>query len=61
VELLLADYGGLAKMVKLLELSGDGITFQNVFRNVYGITLDEFESRATDYIRQIVVADAMKK
>jgi hypothetical protein len=61
VELLLADYGGLAKMVKLFELSGDGITFQNVFRNVYGITLDEFESRATDYIRQIVVADAMKK
>jgi hypothetical protein len=61
VELLLADYGGIAKMVKLLEMSGDGITFQNVFRNVYGITLDEFETRATDYIRQIVIADAMKK
>lgn len=57
LELLIANYGGLTKIVKLyshLKESGD---FLRSFSHTYGMSLSRFEARADNYARYISQAE----
>lgn len=59
VELLIAKYGGIPKIIDLYAHIGDSGDFLESFRYTYGISLREFERRADIYARYISQASAL--
>lgn len=53
VEILLSDFGGLAKLMKLYKDTNELRTFEASFLTNYGMTLPEFEVLADQYINDI--------
>lgn len=53
VELLLSDFGGLTKLMKLYKDTSILQSFSESFSQNYGMTLEEFEALANTYIADI--------
>ncbi len=53
MEYLVAQLGGLPKVIELFRASAEGLNFGRAFRETYGISLDAFEARADAYLRRI--------
>lgn len=50
LELLLSDFGGVAKILRLYDLASSARDWPVAFQAVYGMSIDEFEARADRYI-----------
>ena len=57
VELLIANYGGLTKVVRLYQHMRESGDFFTSFRHTYGMTIAQFENRADNYARYITQAE----
>ena len=53
VELLLANHGGLGKLLELYKSITAYQTFADAFQAIYGMSLEQFEREANDYIREV--------
>lgn len=53
VELLLANHGGLGKLLELYRSITVYQTFADAFRANYGMAVEQFEREANDYIREV--------
>lgn len=61
LELLIANYGGLAKIISLYSHMRESGDFLASFKVTYGMTLSQFETRADNYARYITQADQYRK
>jgi hypothetical protein len=57
LELLIANYGGLPKIVSLYEHMRESGSFFNSFKFTYKMTVGQFEARADNYARYISQAE----
>lgn len=57
LELLIANYGGISKIVKLYEHMRESGDFLSSFARTYGMTVSQFEARADKYARYISQAE----
>lgn len=57
VELLLANYGGLPRIVSMYSHMRESGDFFSSFSHTYGMTLPQFEARADNYARYISQAE----
>lgn len=53
VELLIADHGGLGKLLELYKAVTVYRTFADAFAVNYGMSIEQFEREASDYIREV--------
>lgn len=53
LELLVAEFGGLSRIFDLYRRIAEGGTFDEAFRFVFGVSLDDFEAYANRYIRDV--------
>lgn len=58
VELLAARFGGFGPLVEVHRLAAGGLRFQAAFRAVYGMSLADFEERATAYVSGVAASMA---
>lgn len=56
VEVLVARYGGFARIVDVYRQAASGKPFASAFRSVYGLSLAAFESEASEYIAGVAAA-----
>lgn len=56
VELLIANYGGLDKLISLYDDVHETNDFNRSFINIYGMSIRSFESRADKYSRYVAIA-----
>lgn len=56
IELLIANYGGLQKIIRLYEDLRSTADFYWSFRRIYGMSITDFEHRADTYARYITLA-----
>jgi hypothetical protein len=61
VELLIANYGGLPKIVSLYENMRESGDFFSAFKFTYKMTVGQFEARADNYSRYISQAEHLGK
>jgi hypothetical protein len=61
LELLIANYGGLQRIVNLYSHMSDSSDFLASFQFTYGMTLSQFEARADNYARYISQAANLGK
>jgi hypothetical protein len=61
VELLIANYGGLPKIVSLYENMRESGDFFSAFKFTYKMTVAQFEARADNYARYISQAEHLGK
>lgn len=61
LELLIANYGGLQKIIDLYSHMSDSSDFLASFQFTYGMTLSQFEARADNYSRYISQAGRHRK
>ena len=61
LELLIANYGGLTKIISLYSHMRESGDFLASFKVTYGMTLSQFETRADNYARYITQADQYRK
>lgn len=55
VELLISEFGGLGKLLELYQEVTRFENFIDTFEAVYGLSLDEFERVANQYIKQVAI------
>jgi hypothetical protein len=56
VELLIANYGGVRKLMALYDDANDTDDFFSSFKRIYKMTIRDFEMRADKYARYITIA-----
>lgn len=61
LELLIANYGGLDKIIKLYDDASRTGDFFESFRNVYGMNISSFETKADRYFKYISQAATYSK
>jgi hypothetical protein len=61
IELLIANYGGIPKIVSLYERMRESEDFFSSFKAVYKMTVAQFEARADNYARYISQAERYGK
>ena len=61
LELLLANYGGLDKIIRLYDDASRTGDFLQSFRNVYGMNISNFEARADKYFKYVSLAAVYSK
>lgn len=59
IELLIARYGGVERVVRLLSDIAETGDFFESFARIYGLTVSQFETRANSYIRYIRLAASL--